>query len=320
MTTVVRERELKWLPVAQINPNPKNPRQAGSFTEDALDRLRKSIRAHGVLEALIVMPDPESSGKYRLIEGERRYRVALLEKLEELPVVVVNDMGEHDQVVTMFNIHTQRRGWEMAEELVAVLEIVQRNGSQSHDELATELGMTVATFRDRLAVLKMGAEVVEDIATGKVEYTAVLRSNQAASTITRHRPKLVQKLGGEQSVEHMLLDKAKSRKRGVSQELVQARADLADVGNVPDTVVEQYLRKPDSEWRDLLKTVKPADDRRKVRELAKRLAEVERDVRSFDARSLETSQLGDLRRSVVSLMVAGQDLEQRIVDALLERN
>jgi len=320
LTTFTRERELTWLPLEQIQANPKNPRQAASFTEEALSRLRSSVRVHGILEALIVMPEPGQPGTYRLIEGERRLRVAKLESLTEVPVVIVNDMSEHDQVVTMFNLHQNRRGWEMAEELVAVAEIVQRNGQESHEELATQLGMTVATFRDRLAVLNMGTQIVDDIATGKVEYTAVLRSNQAAATIGRHRPKLVQKLGGDRAVEGMLLDKAKTRKRGVSQELVQARADLADASNVPDAVVEQYLRKPDAEWRELLQSVKPADDRRKVRELAKRLADVQREVRAFDPKTLGTSQLSELRRSVVGLMTAGQDLEQRIVDALLERN
>ena len=320
LNAIAHDRELKWLPIDSIKPNPKNPRQEASFTEENLSRLRNSMRTHGVLEPLIVIPDSNDPKSFRLIEGERRYRSAILEGIKELPVVVVSDLDEHSQVVTMFNIHQNRKAWEMAEELAAVKELVERNGQNSDAVLAAELGMGIGTFRERLSVLRMGSTVLDEIATDKVQYSAALRSGQAAATIKKHRPKLVQKMGGSEAVEEFLLDKARTRKRGISAELVHARRDLMDTGNVPDEAVEDYLREPAKGWREVLLSVKPAEDNRKVREMSKRLAEVEREIRAFDPQMLDPKQLSELRRNLVSLMVAGQDLEERIVDTLLTRN
>jgi ParB family chromosome partitioning protein len=320
MSPLTHERELKWVPIDKIVPNRKNPRMEAEFSEKALERLRTSIRTHGVLEALIVMPEDKAAGTYRLIEGERRYHSSKMEGLVQLPVVIVNDMDEHDQVVMMFNIHTQRRAWEMAEEIAAVKDLVERNGEMSHDELAKELGMSTGTFKERLTVLNMGLDVVNDIATGKVDYTSALRSDQIAATMSRKRPELVQKLGGERAVERKLLAKARSRPRGISQELVQARADIIDVANVPDEMVDTYIRSPEVSWRQVRQTAKPLEDRRRVQELAKHLNEVTGEVNRFAPASLDLEQLDELRRSVVDLMVAGQELERRIVEALLNRN
>jgi ParB/RepB/Spo0J family partition protein len=320
MSPISRNRDLLWVATNKIFPNPKNPRQAASFTPEELDRLRQSIRTHGVLEPLIVMPYDEAEGTYKLIEGERRLRTAMLEDIVELPVVVVDDMAEHDQVVTMFNIHQQRRAWEMAEELTAVKELVDRNGTLTHEQMADELGMSLATFRDRLTVLSMGEKVLSDIATGKLDYTSALRSHQVAQTMSRNRPDVIQTFGNTKAVESKLLAKARARKRGIGQELVQARRDVIDTAHVPDEAVVEYLRAPETSWRQVRQDRQPLENHRRTQELAKRVIEVERELRTFDPVSLNAEQLDELRRRIVGLMVAGQDLEQRIMETLLSRN
>ena len=49
-------------------------------------------------------------------------------------------MSGHDEVVAMFNLHMQRRGWRIGEELVAIKQLMNENGHLSHEEMAKELG------------------------------------------------------------------------------------------------------------------------------------------------------------------------------------
>jgi ParB family transcriptional regulator, chromosome partitioning protein len=76
--------ELRPVPVDLVDPNPSQPRSA--FDEEGLVTLADSVRANGVLQAVLVRP--AKGGRYELIAGERRWRAAKLAGLEEVPAVV----------------------------------------------------------------------------------------------------------------------------------------------------------------------------------------------------------------------------------------
>jgi ParB family chromosome partitioning protein len=131
--TLTRKRELKWLSPQKVIQNENNPRRQQSFTPDELASLRRSITAHGVLEPIIVAPYDDDV--YRLIEGERRWRSAMIEGLKEIPAIVVNRMEDDEELVVMFNVHTQRRGWEVAEQIEAIKRLMKANPEKSDEEL-----------------------------------------------------------------------------------------------------------------------------------------------------------------------------------------
>ena len=195
MTTAFsRKRDLQWISPAKIVPNDNNPRDAAAFTADELTSLRRSIMNHGVLEPVIVTP--YKGDTYKLIEGERRWTSAKLEEIKEIPAIVVNRMDDQDELVVMFNVHTQRRGWEVAEQLNAIKRLMKADPSKTDESLAAELGVSLGTFRDRRQVLDMGDAVVVQIARGEIDYYAALRTDQVSKTLGRRRPELTKKLGG----------------------------------------------------------------------------------------------------------------------------
>jgi ParB family chromosome partitioning protein len=75
---------VRRVPIAEVHPNPEQPRTA--FDPKALAQLAGSISAHGVLSPLVV----RAAGKdgYILIAGERRLRAAGMAGLKEVPVLV----------------------------------------------------------------------------------------------------------------------------------------------------------------------------------------------------------------------------------------
>jgi ParB family transcriptional regulator, chromosome partitioning protein len=79
----IRRRFALEIPIAQIKPNPEQPRRA--FDPVTLQELADSIRVHGILQPLLVR---ESLAGYELIAGERRLRAAELAGLSEVPVIV----------------------------------------------------------------------------------------------------------------------------------------------------------------------------------------------------------------------------------------
>src|SRR3989442_8093550 len=67
-----REGSLVELAIADIRPNPFQPRQDVDPT--ALEELKASIRQAGLLQPVVVRPIPGGDGGYELIAGERRPR------------------------------------------------------------------------------------------------------------------------------------------------------------------------------------------------------------------------------------------------------
>jgi ParB family transcriptional regulator, chromosome partitioning protein len=86
----VQPSRLRELPVTQIHPNPDQPRKR--FDEDALAALADSIRERGVLQPIIVRPDP--AGGYQLVAGERRWRAAQLAGEPTIPALIDDHLDE----------------------------------------------------------------------------------------------------------------------------------------------------------------------------------------------------------------------------------
>ena len=60
------------LTISDIHANPAQPRR--HFNTDAMDELVTSVRAHGVLQPILVRDT--ANGRYEIVAGERRWRAA----------------------------------------------------------------------------------------------------------------------------------------------------------------------------------------------------------------------------------------------------
>ena len=237
---------------------------------------------------------------------------------QEIPAIVVGRMNDSEELVVMFNVHSQRRGWETAEELRAMDRLVAENPGKSDAELAAELGMNTATFRDRRRVLGMGETVVAAIGRGEIDYYAALRTGEVTRTLAEKRPELTARLGGESEIRNRLLTKAKSRK-GITRELENIRQDARDHEAVPDDVLETYIEQPQATLAEARGRAKSLAERRAVEDLVKQIHHLNSDLRIFDVDLYEAPNLNDLRRALSSLMEAAQGLEGRIVDVTIPR-
>ena len=318
-TMMGRDRSLGFIPVEKIVANQKNPRSKKHFKSEELQSLKASIEEHGILQPVLVQPrrDGAKEDHYELVEGERRYTAAKDLGIKEIPAIIGSKLDDHEQLVAMYNVHTQFRGWEVAEQLRTIKQLVERSGGKKpDDEMAQELGMSLGTFRDRLRVLGMGDNVVTDIATDKINYASALRAAQVSSSLKKKRPKLVEKLGGEKAVQQKLITKAKKGGKGISQELVQSKRDLGDTSSVSDEVIEQYVEEPKLTLRDARKEQKSLEEKRAAEDLARVLRNTEKEVKKFKVDLADVPNLRELRDALRGLVSAAGDLELRVVEAV----
>jgi ParB family transcriptional regulator, chromosome partitioning protein len=152
--------ELRELAVAQIEPNPEQPRK--NFEKQALDALAGSIAAAGVLQPLIVRPLDD--GRFELVAGERRWRAAQQAGLERVPAVVrTSPADERLQAALIENM--VREDLNPVEEARACAALVDDLGI-SKEELARRVGRSRAAISNLVRLLDLPDDVQALIEAG----------------------------------------------------------------------------------------------------------------------------------------------------------
>jgi ParB family transcriptional regulator, chromosome partitioning protein len=140
------------LPVGQIQTNPYQPRKA--FDEDEISHLSDSIKAHGVLQPLVVRPVGD---QYQLVAGERRLRAAQVAGLREVPVTVVNfDDRQVFEASLVENI--QRSDLNPIEKAQGFKDYLDRY-QVTQEQLANRLGMDRTSVSNLVNLLHLPGEV-----------------------------------------------------------------------------------------------------------------------------------------------------------------
>ena len=127
-----------------IVPNPKQPRMGPK--ED--DELQRQIEANeGLFEPLLVEPHPEFTGKYLIIDGDRRWtncRILVNRGREQYRIVPVEvtdrTLSEEERFRVWIYIHRQRKEWDAKEKEMVAYRLVDLMGRAS---AANILGITV---------------------------------------------------------------------------------------------------------------------------------------------------------------------------------
>ncbi|MDP3758285.1 MAG: ParB/RepB/Spo0J family partition protein, partial [Candidatus Daviesbacteria bacterium] len=127
------DEQIYELEIDLLEPNPLQPR--GLIAPESLSELAESVRAHGILEPLVVAKTPAG---YQIIAGERRWRASKLIGLPKVPVIIRET--------------TPQGMLEMA-----IVENVQRidlnplERAQAYRRLMDEFGMTNQEISERVS-------------------------------------------------------------------------------------------------------------------------------------------------------------------------
>jgi ParB family chromosome partitioning protein len=152
------------VPIDRIRPNPDQPRR--DFAPEALEELAASIRTRGVIQPLIVRPDPSARESFQIVAGERRWRAAQLARLHELPVLV-RDLDDTQVLEIAIIENIQRADLNPLEEAQAFQQLMQRFG-HTQERLAEALGKSRSHVANLLRLLQLPEEVQAHLRAGRL--------------------------------------------------------------------------------------------------------------------------------------------------------
>ncbi|WP_439139531.1 ParB/RepB/Spo0J family partition protein [Roseicyclus sp.] len=148
-------RGLRRIPIDRIRPNPEQPRR--HFAETALAELSASIREKGVIQPLIVRPDPAEPQHYQIVAGERRWRAAQQAQLHELPVII-RDFDETELLEVAIIENVQRADLNAMEEALGYRQLIDRFG-HTQDKVAQALGKSRSHIANMMRLLALPEEI-----------------------------------------------------------------------------------------------------------------------------------------------------------------
>jgi ParB family transcriptional regulator, chromosome partitioning protein len=149
------------LPVDKLRPNRHQPRSR--FDEAGLEELAESIRAQGVIQPIVAVPD--NAGGYTIVAGERRWRAAQRAGLAEVPVVLRQPAGDRELLELALVENLQRTDLDPVEEAEAYRALTATFG-MTQQEVASRVGKARTTVTNTLRLLDLPAEVLDLLRDG----------------------------------------------------------------------------------------------------------------------------------------------------------
>jgi ParB family transcriptional regulator, chromosome partitioning protein len=142
----------------EVVPNPSQPRLGPKEDEE----LQRQIEANeGLFEPLLVEPHPDLPGKFRIIDGDRRWTNSRLlvdrgrEQYRQIPVEVTDrTLSEEERLRAWIYIHRQRKEWDAKEKEMVAYRLVDLVGRAS---AANILGITVRELDKLVEVFEISA-------------------------------------------------------------------------------------------------------------------------------------------------------------------
>jgi ParB family chromosome partitioning protein len=229
------------LDLYDVLPNPDQPRL--SPKED--DELQRQIEANeGLFEPLLVEPHPDLNGKYRIIDGDRRWTNSRIlveqgrEQYRQIPVEVTDrTLSDDERLRAWIYIHRQRKEWDAKEKEMVAYRLVDLVGRAS---AANILGITVRELDKLVEIFKISEK-----------FTA-LRDPSAAITWARELMGVSKKLLTPTVIDAVV--------RNVNEKKVSNSKDLRKLRKIlPDPVARAHFLSAAGDLDSAQLRIRPVD-------------------------------------------------------------
>ena len=152
------------VPIEKLHANPDQPRRF--FAESDLEDLSNSIRTKGIIQPLIVRPNPNISEEYQIVAGERRWRAAQMAQVHDIPVII-RELDDTEVLELGIIENIQRADLNAVEEAVGYRQLMDRFG-HTQEKLAEALGKSRSHIANLLRLLTLPDEVITYLKEGKI--------------------------------------------------------------------------------------------------------------------------------------------------------
>ncbi len=148
------------IPLHLIEANPEQPRH--DFDEVSLSELAASVKMHDIIQPLTV--SKLSTGKYRIIAGERRFRAAKIAGLADVPVYIreVKD----SKILELALLENLQREDLNAIEIALSYKQLMDELDYTQEQLAERMGKERSTVTNYLRLLKLPPDIQAAVRNG----------------------------------------------------------------------------------------------------------------------------------------------------------
>jgi ParB family transcriptional regulator, chromosome partitioning protein len=158
------EGEQRLVPIDMVRAGKNNPRK--TFRDDDMLELADSIREKGLVQPILVRPDPLAAGSYEIVAGERRWRASQLAGLHNVPVIV-RDLADQEVLELAIIENVQRADLNAIEEAMGYQELIERY-AYTQERLAEVIGKSRSHLANTLRLLKLPDSVRSMVEDGKL--------------------------------------------------------------------------------------------------------------------------------------------------------
>jgi ParB family transcriptional regulator, chromosome partitioning protein len=148
--------------VELIKRNPRQPRL--TFKEEDLNELSASIKEHGVIQPLIVMPN--NDGTFILIAGERRLQASQRAGLKTVPVIPRQANNQELLELALIE-NVQRADLNPMEEAEAYRHLADDFGL-SHEMIAKRVGKSRVAVTNTMRLMNLADVVKQALVDGNI--------------------------------------------------------------------------------------------------------------------------------------------------------
>jgi ParB family chromosome partitioning protein len=148
--------------VEEIEPNPKQPRH--DFDETALKELATSIKLHDIIQPITV--SKLTTGKYRLISGERRWRAAKIAGLKDIPAFV--RQANDQQLLELALLENLQREDLNAMEVALSYKRMMDELEYTQEQVADRMGKDRSTVANVIRLLRLPPAIQLSVRRGEL--------------------------------------------------------------------------------------------------------------------------------------------------------
>jgi ParB family chromosome partitioning protein len=159
-TQAAMAAEARPIRIDEIRPNPFQPR---TKVEENLEELVASIKAHGVLQPIVVRRRRDG---YEVVMGERRLRASKLAGLEQVPAVI-RAVDELEMLEFALIENLQRQNLNPIDEALGYKRLSEEF-NQTHETIAEKVGKDRSTVTNALRLLTLPFKVRDALAAGQI--------------------------------------------------------------------------------------------------------------------------------------------------------
>ncbi|MGE3819367.1 MAG: ParB/RepB/Spo0J family partition protein [Isosphaeraceae bacterium] len=221
MAGVARHRKAVTIEVGRIEPDPNQPRR--EFDRESIGLLARSLTERGQLMPIRVRWD-QSSGTYRIVAGERRWRAAVEAGLPVLECVISDRPRTEDELLEEQLIENcVREDLRPIEQARAFKQLMDRL-QLSFRELADRLHLSHAAVHRAVALLDTPDPVQAMITAGAIPPSAAYE----ISKLTRSEDQLevAQAAAERKMTRDQVVEAVKARKAGRPTSTPPSRRDF----------------------------------------------------------------------------------------------